>query len=54
MSVTHLVRSVMDRAYLYDDAVDLLKSTHVSAPVYYTVSGKMPPPPPAQLLTMQV
>jgi len=38
-SVTHILRQTMDRAHTYEDAVQILKTTVLSAPVYYISAG---------------
>lgn len=39
-SVTHLLRSALDRAYSFEDATHILSTSPLSAPVYYTVAGE--------------
>ena len=38
-SVTHLLRSTLERAFSFQEASHLLATTAISAPVYYIVAG---------------
>lgn len=38
-SVTHLLRSTLERAFSYGEATHLLSITQLSAPVYYIAAG---------------
>lgn len=41
-SVTHLLRSTLERAFSYGEATHLLSITQLSAPVYYIAAGTVP------------
>lgn len=38
-SVTHVLRNLFEQAYNYQDAVTVLRTTRLTAPVYYTIAG---------------